>query len=516
MKRVCVIGAGFGGLALAIRSQAAGFATTLVEARATPGGCADAVVRDGFTFDTGPCVLTDRAGLEELWALPGHGAAGQAEFGQAEFGQAGAGNDLAADVTLAPVGPFCRLHWPDGTSFDLSGDEAQLRGEVARLAPADLAGYEDFARYCLEANAEARQRLAQGPRLDSAGMLRAIPSLMRHQAWRSLYGKVASQVRSEKLREALSFRPMMLGGNPQSASALFATLYQMEKDAGVWWPMGGMGALASGMTDLFQRLGGTLRLGEPVARIHTIGNRVAEVEGASGWREHFDAVASNADLMHTYRHLLGHTQRGQQMTERLAARAWSPGVFSVHFALEGSWPGIPHAMMLFGPRYRGLLDDIFTHGVLPRDMLIQLHHPSVTDPALAPPGKSVFSAVVPVANLGKLPIDWTVVGPLMEQRVLDEVGMRFIPDIHDRVLTRFHRTPRDLADELNAYRGSAYSLEPSRWQSIRGRAHNRDEAIPNLYLVGAGTQPGAGIGGVLAGAKHTAALLAADLRAATL
>ena len=169
-------------------------------------------------------------------------------------------------------------------------------------------------------------------------------------------------------------------------------------------------------------------------------------------------------------------------------------------------------MMLMGPRYRGLLDDIFEHGVLPRDMLIQLTHPSLTDPALAPPGKSVFSAVVPVANLGKLPIDWSMVGPLLEQRVLDEVGMRFIPDIHDRIITRFHVTPRDSAEELNTYRGSAFSLETSRWQSVLGRAHNRDDAIPNLYLVGAGTQPGAGVASVVTGAKQTAQLLIADLR----
>jgi phytoene desaturase len=187
-------------------------------------------------------------------------------------------------------------------------------------------------------------------------------------------------------------------------------------------------------------------------------------------------------------------------------------VFTVHFGLEGSWPGIPHHMMLFGPRYRGLLEDIFEHGVLPRDNAIFLHHPSVTDPSLAPPGKSSFCAVVPVAHLGRLPIDWTQVGPVLERRVLDEVGLRFIPDIHDRIVTRCHRTPRDHADAFSAFNGSAFSLEPTRSQSAWLRARNRDEAIPNLYLVGAGTYPGAGIPGVVAGAKITAELMIADLR----
>ena len=492
MKRACVIGAGLGGLALAIRLQAAGIATTLVEARDQPGGIIHDWQQDGFRFDSGPGAITDPACLEELWAL--------------------CGRELAQDVRLAPVSPFHRLHWPDGTSFDHSSDEAQLRGEVARIAPGDLAGYEDFARYADEVHAEAYAKLGQQPIPDLAGMAHLLPSLIRHQAWRSLYGKVCSLVSSEKLRQALSFQVLMVGGNPLSTSAMYALIHQLEKAGGVWWPIGGPGRLVAGLAALFTGLGGELRLGEPVLRITTIGNRAHEVEGASGWSGRFDAVASNADLMHTYRQLLGHTQRGAAMAAKLARRQWSPGVFTVHFGLEGSWPGIPHHMMLFGPRYRGLLDDIFEHGVLPRDNFIFLHHPSLTDPSLAPPGKSSFCAVVPVAHLGKLPIDWDQVGPMLERRVLDEVGLRFIPDIHDRIVTRSHRTPRDHADAFSAFNGSAFSLEPSRSQSAWLRANNRDEAITTLYLVGAGTHPGAGIPGVVAGAKITAGLMIADLR----
>ena len=492
MKRACVIGGGFGGLALAIRLQAGGIATTLVEAREQVGGCAQGFARDGFTFDTGPGAILDPSCLEELWAL--------------------GGQKMAEDLTLSPVNPFTRLHWADGTSFDYSSDEVQLRAEVARIAPADLAGYEDYARYSAEVHAEAYVRLGHRAITDLSSMAQVGSGLLRHQAWRSLYGKVASLVRSEKLREALSFPTLMVGGNPMSASAVYALIHQLEKDGGVWWPMGGMQSLPAAMAALFERLGGTLRLGEPVTAIHTIGNRAHEVEGASGWRERFDAVASNADLMHTYRQLLGHTQRGQAMAQKLTRRRWSPGVFSVYFGLEGSWPGLPHQMLLFGPRFSGLLDDIFEHGVLPRDFVIALQHPSITDPAMAPPGKSSFIAHVPVAHLGKLPIDWSQVGPLLEKRVLDEVGMRFIPDIHDRIVTRAHYTPQDRVDDFSTYKGSAFSLEPTRSQSLWRRAHNRDDGIPNLYFVGAGIHPGAGIPAVVNGAKATAALMIADLR----
>jgi phytoene desaturase len=249
-----------------------------------------------------------------------------------------------------------------------------------------------------------------------------------------------------------------------------------------------------------------------VLHVHTIGNRASEVECVSGWRERFDAVASNADVMHSYRDLLSTSPRGPEMARSLARKSFSPSVFMVHFGLEGTWPGIPHHTVLFGPRYKGLFDDIYQHGVLPRDFLIYLHHPTVTDPSVAPPGKSTFYAMIPVANQGKLPIDWEQVGPLIEKRILDEVGRRLIPDIHDRIVTKFHYAPRDFALDLNAYLGSAFSLEPVLSQSTWLRCHNRDDKLKNFYLVGAGTHPGPGVAAVVASAQSTAKLMLEDLR----
>jgi phytoene desaturase len=279
----------------------------------------------------------------------------------------------------------------------------------------------------------------------------------------------------------------------------------------VWWPRGGTNRLVAALARHFERLGGTMRLADPVARIHILGNRAREVETAGGWRERFDAVASNADLVHTYRDLLGESPRGREYARKLAKKRFSPSLFLVHFGIEGNWPGIPHHTVLFGPRYKGLLDDIYDHGVLPADFSIYLHHPTVTDPSMAPEGKSTFYALVPVAHLGKLAIDWNEIAPILERRVLDEVGRRLIPDIHDRIVTKFSYTPRDFAGDLNAHLGSAFSLEPILTQSAFFRAHNRDDVLQNLYIVGAGTHPGAGIPGVLAGAKATAGLMLEDL-----
>ncbi|OYX62701.1 MAG: phytoene dehydrogenase [Sphingomonadales bacterium 32-64-17] len=490
-RTACVIGAGFGGLALAIRLQSAGIATTVIESRDKPGGRAYFWERDGFTFDAGPTVVTDPDCLKELWALSGH--------------------DMAADVELMPVMPFYRLNWPDGSNFDYSNDEASLRKEIAKLDPADVQGYERFLEYSAGVFEEGYVKLGTVPFLDFASMIKAAPALMKYQAWRSVYSMVSKFIRSEKLREALSFHTLLVGGNPMKTSAIYALIHKLEKDGGVWWTRGGTNRLIAGMVRHFERIGGKVMLGDPVARIEMLGKRAKGVHTRSGWYGEFDAVASNADIVHSYRDLLGDSHRGKTQGKALAKKSFSPSLFVVHFGVEGSWPGIPHHMILFGPRYKGLLDDIYTHGVLPEDFSIYLHHPTVTDPSMAPEGKSTFYALVPVAHQGKLAIDWSVVGPQLEKRILDEVGRRLIPDIHDRIVTSFHYAPTDFSRDLNAHLGSAFSLEPVLTQSAWFRGHNRDDVIENFYLVGAGTHPGAGIPGVVGSAKATAGLMIEDL-----
>ncbi|TIX49728.1 phytoene desaturase [Alteraurantiacibacter aquimixticola] len=490
-RKACVIGAGFGGLALAIRLQSAGIATTVVEGRDKPGGRAYFWQKDGFTFDAGPTVVTDPDCLRELWELTGH--------------------DMAEDVELMKVMPFYRLNWPDGTNFDYSNDDQQLRKEIEKLDPADVAGYDDFLEYSAGVYEEGYVKLGTVPFLDFKSMLKAAPALAKHQAWRSVYSMVSKYIRSEKLREALSFHTLLVGGNPMKTSSIYALIHKLEKDGGVWWTRGGTNRLIAGMVRHFERLGGKVILGDAVEQVETSGKRATAVRTKSGWSDTFDAVASNADIMHSYRDLLGGSHRGKAYAKSLSRKSFSPSLFVVHFGIEGTWPGIPHHMILFGPRYKGLLEDIYDRGVLPEDFSIYLHHPTVTDPGMAPEGKSTFYALVPVAHLGKLNVDWSIVGPQLEKRILDEVGRRLIPDIHDRIVTSFHYTPRDFSHDLNAHLGSAFSLEPVLTQSAWFRGHNRDDVIENFYLTGAGTHPGAGIPGVVGSAKATAGLMIADL-----
>ncbi|WP_234178427.1 phytoene desaturase [Sphingopyxis sp. NFH-91] len=485
-RRAIVIGAGFGGLALAIRLQSAGIATTVVEARDKPGGRAYHWKREGFTFDAGPTVITDPPCLNELWAL--------------------SGQDMAADVDLVPVTPFYRLNWPDGTNFDYSNDEAALRAEIAKLDPADVAGYERFLDYSRGVYEEGYVKLGSVAFLDFAAMLRAAPALAKYQAWRSVYSIVSSYVKDERLRQALSFHTLLVGGNPMTTSSIYALIHTIEKDGGVWFARAGTNALVAAMVRLFERLGGVLRLDDPVARIETQGDRATGVVTVGGWQGAADMVACNGDLMHSYRDLLDHS-RGAKVAKSLARKRWSPSLFVIHFGAKGDYPDVAHHSILFGPRYKGLLDDIYG-GRVPDDFSLYLHHPSITDPGMAPPGHSTFYALAPVAHLGKAKADWDGdFGARFADAILEEVERRVAPGLRANLVTRFHYTPADFGRDLSAHLGSAFSLEPVLWQSAWFRAHNRDDMISNLYFVGAGTHPGAGIPGVVGSAKATAQLM---------
>ncbi|MGE3692299.1 MAG: phytoene desaturase family protein, partial [Novosphingobium sp.] len=367
-------------------------------------------------------------------------------------------------------------------------------------------------RYASHVLKDGLLTLGNAAHMDAGAALRALPRLVRNQAWRSLLSMVSSHVKNDKLREALTAELLLVGGNPATTTTITALRHALEQQGGIWWPRGGFGKLTQAMASLFTQMGGQVRLHDPVLHIHTLGDRVNEVETVSGWRERFDAVASNADIVHTYRDLLAGTQRGSHMARSLVRKRWSSSMFVVHFGVEGAWPGIPHRMVLFGNRYKALLTDIFEHGVLPRDAILFLDHPSVTDESMAPAGKSTFRAMIPVANQGRLPIDWEQTGPMIERRILDEVGRRLIPDLDDRIVTKFHYSPRDYALDMNAHNGSPFGLEPLLGQSGLLRPHNRDGKLKNLYLVGAGTHPGAGIPAVLHSAQATARVMQEDIR----
>ena len=486
-RTAVVIGAGFGGLALAIRLQSAGVQTTIVEARDKPGGRAYVWEKDGHVFDAGPTVITDPDCLQRLWKLSGH--------------------DMAEDVDLVPVTPFYRLSWPDGTLFDYTNDDDHLKAQMDRLSPGDWEGYQRFLAYSAGVFNEGYVKLGTKAFESIGDMLKAAPALAKYQAWRSVYSMVSGFVKDEHLRQALSFHTLLVGGNPMTCSSIYALIHKLERDGGVWFARGGTNQLIAGMVRHFERIGGTLRLGDPVVAIEVENERVRAVRTRSGWRQEADQVASNGDIVHSYGLIEG-SKRGQSQVKAMKRKSFSPSLFVLHFGLEGTFD-IPHHTILFGPRYQGLVGDIYRGGKLATDPALYLHHPTITDPKMAPEGCSTFYALAPVPHMGKAAVDWETEGQRYAEVILDTLAERLIPDIRKRIRVKFHYTPKDFNADLAAHLGSAFSLEPVLWQSAWFRTHNRDDKIRNLYFVGAGTHPGAGIPGVVGSAEATAGLMLA-------
>lgn len=490
-NRTVVIGAGFGGLALAIRLQAAGTPVLLLEARDRPGGRAYVYEQEGFRFDAGPTVLTAPSVVDDLFTAGGKNREDYIEF--------------------VPLSPFYRLIWSDGTAFDYVGDEAALEQAIARISPGDVEGYRAFRDYSSAVYAEGYEKLAHVPFLDIWSMLRAAPQLIKLQSQRSVYSMVAKFIKNDKLRQAFSYHTLLVGGNPFSTSAIYALIHTLELKGGVHFPRGGTGALVESLAQLFTELGGELRVNAPVDEILVEQDRVSGVRLQSGETIATSAVGCNADVVHTYRHLLRHTLPAQRKARRLERADHSMSLFLVYFGVEGEYPDLAHHSILFGPRYKELLEDIFSRGVLADDFSIYLHAPSVTDKSLAPPGCSTFYALAPVPHMGISDVDWDTAGPRLRDSVLATVEERCMPGLRDRLVTTRLFTPPDFTTELNAWHGSAFSLQPTLFQSAWFRVHNRDDDIDGLYFVGAGTHPGAGIPGVINSARATAGLMLDDL-----
>lgn len=496
-RRVAVVGSGFGGLAAAIRLQAAGLETTLLEARARPGGRAYVWRRGGFTFDLGPTVITDPTLLEELFRV--------------------AGSNLAEHVELLAVDPLYRLLWPDGDRFDYRADEAALTAEIARRNPADGAGYRRFHAYAGAAFKAGYEELAATPFLRFRDMLRVTPRLAALRADRSVYRAVAHFIRDERVRQALSFHSLLVGGNPFETSALYTLIHYLERRWGVFYPRGGVGALVDALAARFTAIGGRLLLRSPVRRAALARNGAEAVHlvtfGRAGEerRERFDAVVSNADVHHTYAALYRGAAGAERRRRRLERSAWSMSLFVLYFGTDCAYRGrVAHHTVLFGPRYQELLADIFHGARLPPDFSLYLHAPHVTDPAVAPAGCGAFYVLSPVPHLGNAALPWNELAGSYADRILAALE-RVLPELRARVVVRRWMTPLDFRSDLHAYHGSAFSLAPTLTQSAWFRLRNRDPRIPNLYLVGAGTHPGAGIPGVLNSARATAGLVLADL-----
>jgi phytoene desaturase len=489
--RAAVVGSGFGGLAVAIRMQAAGIPTVIYEARDKPGGRAYVYEDQGFTFDAGPTVITAPETLEEVFAA--------------------AGRKLSDYVELMPVKPFYRLSWPDGDSFEYTGDGDDMVAQIRERRPEDVKGYLEFVEYSKKVFDKGYKELAAAPFLRFTDMVRVAPDLARLRADRSVYSTVARFVKDPHLRQALSFHSLLVGGNPFDTSSIYTLIHYLERKWGVFFPRGGTGALVRAMVRVFEELGGEIHLDTPVHGIEVEERGKTAVHHVRTKRgvEAFDLVVSNADVHHTYSRLYASHPSAARRTRKLERLDWSMSLFVLYFGTNRVYDDVAHHTVVFGPRYRELLDGIFNGPDLPEDFSLYLHAPTVTDPSLAPPGCSSFYVLSPVPHLGKASIDWPSVAGEYSSRILASLE-KTLPDLRKHVVTQRCFTPLDFQSELGAFNGSAFSVAPTLTQSAWFRPHNRDDKIPGLYLVGAGTHPGAGLPGVVSSAKATASIILAD------
>jgi len=475
-----IIGSGFGGLAAAVRLGARGFRVTVLEQLDAPGGRAYVFHQDGFIFDAGPTIITAPFMLEDLWRA--------------------CNRRLADDVELRALQPFYRIQFHDGQILDCSNDDEAMARQINRFAPDDLQGYADFLKASEAIYKVAFERLAHVPFNSFADMMRLAPDLLRLKSYRSIYGLVASYVKDPRMRFALSFHPLFVGGNPFTTTSIYGLIAFLERRFGVHCAIGGMGSIVNGMVKLIQGQGNGIRYGARVASITVAGRRASGVRLSSGEELRSDIVVSNADSASTYRDLLPDSALHRWTPRKIARAKYSMSLFVWYFGTSRQYPDVPHHTILAGPRYRELLEDIFLHKILAEDFSLYLHRPSASDPSLAPTGCDAFYVLSPVPHLDA-DVDWRVRGEAYRRAIARHLSLTLLPDLERHVVSSRIMTPLDFRDRLLSYKGAAFGLAPALTQSAWFRPHNRSEEVEGLYLVGAGTHPGAGLPGVLSSAR---------------
>ena len=475
-----VVGAGFGGLAAAIRLSAMGYRVQVLEKLDGPGGRAYVRRQDGFIFDGGPTIITVPFLFEELWGL--------------------CGRKLSDDIDLRLMDPFYRVRFDDGTHFDYSGDPERMRAEVARVSPDDVAGFDKFvaeADLCYQLGFEALGCKAFDSIFD---LLAALPSMARMRAWRTMHGLVASYFKHPKLRMAMSLQTLLIGGNPFSVTGVYSLINALERRYGVYSAMGGTGAIVQGMVNLLQARGVPLRCNAEVKRIMVEDGRATGVQLATGEQLSADIVVCNSDTAWTYRNLVAPEHRRHWTDQRIERGRYSMSLFVWYFGTDRQYTDVPHHTMVLGPRYEGLLTDIFRHHRLADDFSLYLHRPSATDPSVAPSGCDTFYVLSPVPHL-QSGTDWAQQAEPYRQAVCRRLEETLLPGLSQHVISSHVMTPQNFQDDLLSFKGAAFGLEPLLLQSAWFRPHNRSEDVENLFMVGASTHPGAGVPGVLMSAK---------------
>lgn len=463
---------------------------TVLEKLADPGGRARVFRQDGFVFDAGPTIITAPVLFEDLFAA--------------------AGKKLGDYLKLVQLDPYYNIRFEDGTVFSYNGDREAIIRQIRAINPADVDGYLRFVSIAEEIF-RVGFSLIDKPFGHLSDMLRVLPDLARLRANRSVASFVNEYIADPRLRQVFSFHPLLVGGNPFQTTSIYALIHTLEQQWGVWFALGGTGALINAMVKLFEDIGGTLRLSAEVASIAVDprSNKATSLSLTGGESIPADAVVANSEVARTYLDLVPSSVRKRNTDKRLTSMRYSMSLFVMYFGTDRKYDDVAHHEILMGPRYRELLEDVFSRKILARDFSLYLHRPTATDPSLAPPGCDAWYVLSPVPHLGGK-VDWSKSAKPYRDAIVSYLEERYLPDLSRHIVTERQIDPRYFDETLNSHLGSAFSVEPILTQSAWFRPHNQSEDVANLYFAGAGTHPGAGLPGVLSSGKIVADMIGAS------
>ena len=452
------------------------------------GGRAQTFNRDGLTFDAGPTVITAPFLFDELFEL---------------FDR-----NIENYVEILPVSPWYRYEFNDGSHLNYGGTVEDTLKEIERINPDDVEGYKKLLAHSEKIFDVGFGQLAHVPFNKFWFMLKQVPDLIRLGCYRTVWQFTKRYLKDERLRRAFSIQPLLVGGNPFSTTSIYSLIHYLERRWGVHFPRGGTGALVQALVQLMIEQGIDIRLGQSVAQIQIEDGRATGVTLEDGTSIAADRVICNGDPAYTYKNLIDSTHRKTWTDKRIDRLKYSMGLYVLYFGTDRKYEDVEHHTIIFGDTYQELLQRIFDGAKVGDDLSLYLHRPTATDPALAPDGKDAFYVLAPVPNLQR--DDWADVKQQVKERVLDILESKVLPNVRDHLEVCFDFDPTDFAQQYQSQWGAGFSIAPIFTQSAFFRFHNRAEDFANLYFVGAGTHPGAGVPGVLSSAKVIEHLLLED------
>ncbi|OUU74262.1 MAG: phytoene dehydrogenase [Methylococcaceae bacterium TMED69] len=479
-RNAIVIGGGIGGIAAAIRVNALGYKTTLIERLSALGGRAQVFKKNGYIHDAGPTVLTAPFLFDELFTL--------------------LGTTREEHVDFRALDPWYSYYFHTGETFDYRAEVPDTLEEIRKFNFDDTKNYLRLLAASEKIFDVGFTELSSKPFNNLSTMILQTPNILRLGGYRTVSQFVNSYLKHPLLRKAFSIHPLLVGGNPFSTTSIYSLIHFLERKWGVHFCMGGTGNLIRSLYELMCQNQIDVVLETDIARLEVSDKIVKYAISSTGTKYEADLFISNIDPPTLFDEVLPYKRSPFNKILPDSLTTYSMGLFVLFFGTKKRYENIAHHTIWMGKRFKSLLTDIFKNKTLSDDFSLYLHRPTATDTSFAPKGNDSFYVLCPVPNL-LASINWKVEGPKLSQRIIEALDKTIMPDLSKHYVDDFFMTPEDFRSDYRSTHGAGFSIAPSLTQSAWFRYHNHDSSYKNLFLVGAGTHPGAGMPGVLCSAK---------------